>query len=78
MRIYWRGLYNIMDESKIGVKEISAPFKGVCDHCQKRVVVRHYPYSWVENFGVFCKYCYKSIEDDLNSLDLNYTDEDFD
>jgi len=30
MRIYWRDLYNIMDVSKIGVKEVSAPFKGVC------------------------------------------------
>lgn len=65
MRIYWRGLYDIRDESKIGVKEISAPFKGVCQDCKKRLLVRHYPYSWIDNLGVLCKDCYKRIDTGL-------------
>lgn len=65
MRIFWRDLYGNSDNAKIGVKEISAPFKGVCNDCKKRGLVRHYPYSWVDNLGVLCKDCYKRIDTGL-------------
>lgn len=70
MRIYWRGLYDVRDELKIGVKEVSAPFKGVCQDCKKRLLVRLYPYNWLDNLGVLCIDCYKYIERELEGVPL--------
>lgn len=68
MRVFWRDLYGNNDESKIGIKEVSAPFKGVCNDCKKLCMVRHYPYSWLDNLGVLCQKCYERIDTELELI----------
>lgn len=48
----------------------TAPFKGVCQRCGKRLNVRHYPYSVVDNdFGVYCDRCIKAIDEEMSAPD---------
>lgn len=48
----------------------TAPFKGVCQRCGKRLNVRHYPYSPADNnFGVYCEHCMKEIDEEMSAPD---------
>lgn len=48
----------------------TAPFKGVCQRCGKRLNVRHYPYSAADNnFGVYCEHCMKEIDEEMSAPD---------
>lgn len=65
MSIYWITYINttkIPEGTKGIVIGPLAPFKGICNHCGKRKVVRHYPYNVIEPLGVYCKECFKEID----------------
>lgn len=60
------------------IRKLSPPFKGICQDCGKRTLVRLYPYNDFEWYGVCCKYCFKEFDDAMAEFDWNYVEEDYD
>lgn len=45
--------------------KVLSPFKGVCNCCQQRTIVRPYPYNESEWLGTYCKPCIEKIDEAL-------------
>jgi hypothetical protein len=76
MRFYFTGKdYCFPGDSGV-VRESSGPFKGICQQCKNRTVVRLYPYSCEEWLGVLCKECYREIAEALSDAGVYHDEED--
>lgn len=45
----------------------TAPFKGVCQRCGKRTIVRNYPYNCESRLGTYCPGCFREIDSEISS-----------
>lgn len=59
------------------IRKVSAPFKGVCQQCKNRLLVRLYPYNDNEWFGVLCKFCFEDFDNAMEQY-RDYYEEDYD
>ena len=48
-----------------------SPFKGVCQHCKKRTIVRYYPWSTEKWVGSLCKHCIEEFDNALSEVCYN-------
>ena len=55
----------------------TAPFKGICNQCNQRKIVRNYAYNCLERLGTYCKDCIKEINDDLAGYKDYYEHEEY-
>lgn len=60
------------------IRKVSAPFKGVCEQCKKRTLVRLYPYNDNEWFGLFCISCFKDYDNALAQYKDYFEESDYD
>lgn len=45
----------------------TAPFKGVCQHCGERTIVRNYPYNCESRLGTYCPECFRKIDSEISA-----------
>lgn len=54
----------------------TSPFKGVCQQCKHRTIVRNYPYNHFERLGTLCNTCFKEIDTALSSYEDYHEEEE--
>lgn len=59
------------------IRKVSAPFKGICQQCKKRTLVRLYPYNSSQWFEVLCKFCFEDFDNAMAQY-RDYYEEDYD
>ena len=74
IKIYWP---NDFKKDKGAILAPTAPFKGICQHCKQRKLVRNHAYNYFERLGTLCKNCFNEIDSALSDC-LNFKEiEDF-
>lgn len=69
---------NDLDKKKGAILEPTSPFKGICQHCKQRKIVRNYAYNFFERLGTLCNDCFNEIDNELEDcLDFHEIEEFF-
>ena len=66
IHVFWP---NDFKKDKGTILTPTAPFKGICNHCRKKAIVRNYAYNSFERLGTLCKDCFEEIDSEIS----NYT-----
>ena len=64
MKIFYGNDFNLMKDGYD--LNPTAPFKGICQHCKQRTIVRNYAYNVYERLGTLCKECFNEIDKELS------------
>ena len=74
VKVYWT---NDLKKDKGAILAPTAPFKGICQDCKQRKLVRNYAYNYFERLSTLCKDCFEEIDSELSDC-LNFNEiEDF-
>lgn len=74
IHVYWT---NDLKKDYGAIIEPTSPFKGTCNHCKQRKIVRNYAYNCFERLGTLCKDCFEEIDYELNDCLDFHEIEDF-